>query len=166
MMRNHYSESDPVFNTRYFLRLLLSCIYAFVAFAILRWFYAGDSFCTRPGGINLSAFKLAFSITILDRLASWLGMLLGHGSKVFDRPVWIRALSAAVIVGTILFFSPNWIYQAYRVFRFYGTPADVTCLFEEGYGMVFPVTVAPLFALLTFARELLQDWLSRRAILA
>jgi hypothetical protein len=46
-----------------------------------------------------------------------------------------------------------WIYDSAK-FMFEGTWADVNCFFAEGYGLAFPVVVAPALALATFVGEL------------
>ena len=38
---------------------------------------------------------------------------------------------------------------------FEATWADVSCFFTEGFGMVFPIVVAPALALVTLAGELI-----------
>ena len=43
---------------------------------------------------------------------------------------------------------PFWIYDRGRV-MFGGTWADVSCFFTEGFGMMFPIIIAPALALTT-----------------
>ena len=50
---------------------------------------------------------------------------------------------------------PSWIYEGYGVFRFEGTWASVSCAFTEGYGIVFPILMAPALALATFVKAAL-----------
>jgi hypothetical protein len=64
----------------------------------------------------------------------------------------------AMVVSTLLalvgFASiPFWIYHSGR-FIFEGTWADVSCFFTGGYGMMFPILVAPPLALAILAGEL------------
>ena len=50
---------------------------------------------------------------------------------------------------------PFWIYPGARpaTFLFKGTWADVSCFFAEGYGMMFPLFVAPVLAIAILAGE-------------
>ena len=50
---------------------------------------------------------------------------------------------------------PFWIYPGARpaTFLFQGTWADVSCFFAEGYGMMFPLFVAPVVAIAILAGE-------------
>lgn len=57
-------------------------------------------------------------------------------------------------VGLVVARLPFLIYRGYGHFRFEGTWADVSCFFTEGYGLMFPIVVAPLLALATFAQKL------------
>jgi hypothetical protein len=61
-----------------------------------------------------------------------------------------------------LIFLPPLLYKGYGIFLFEGTWADVSCLFREGYGMVFPIVAAPVFAAMSFLREIIASRPLRR----
>ena len=44
---------------------------------------------------------------------------------------------------------PYWIYMGYGHFRFENTVADVSCIFQDGFDIVFPIIIAPPLAALT-----------------
>ena len=66
---------------------------------------------------------------------------------------WFAVPVSTVLVLVAFASIPFWIYDSGR-FMFEGTWADVSCFFTEGFGMMFPVMVAPALALATLAGEL------------
>ena len=149
---------------RYAVRSIMNGLYLLGAYIFLKWFYSGNPLCGEIGrpSLSLSVVRLTLLIALLDVVASQVALLLlGRRCRAPMGRDWVCALAAAGLVGTVLILSPEWIYKGSGVFRLEGTVADVSCLFEEGYGMVFPFTVAPLFAALTLAREFLSGWLIR-----
>ncbi len=150
-------------NRRHTLRLSLTLAYALVAFIFLNWFYAGDTFCGdahRPS-VLLATLRFTVLVTVLDFLASLLGDLVSRKNKDFVGLKWEGPVLATLTVGVALYFAQDMLYEGDGVFRFDGTVADVSCLITEGYGMVYPYTIVPAFALLTFGREVLFRRLSR-----
>ena len=144
-------------------RLMLVIAYALVAFAFLNWLYAGDSFCGdshRPS-VLLASLRFTLLATSLDFLSSLLVGLLRRRDGTWLKLVWLRSLLTALAVGLLLYFAQDFLFEGYGVFRFEGTPADVSCLLTEGYGMVYPIIVVPAFALLSFGREMLLGWITR-----
>jgi hypothetical protein len=149
-----------MFNRRNKLRISLTVAYALVAFIALNWFYAGDTFCgdaQRPS-VALATFRLTLFATALDALAGLLGGLL---RRHIEMP-WGQAILAALVVGATLYSVQGFLFERYGVSRFSSTAADVSCLLTEGYGMVYPFTIVPAFAFLTFGREMLLGWLNRK----
>lgn len=72
-----------------------------------------------------------------------------------------RCTSSSTALALIGFASiPFWIYDS-GMFLFEGTLLDISCFFTEGYGMVFPLVVAPALALATLAGELIILRLNR-----
>jgi hypothetical protein len=138
------------------LRGVLAAGYFAVAYLVLFFYTAGSLFCSRPGeaGHAIITARLAVACTLLDSVASLCGVAL---CKRLNSAFGMAAV--CVIVGAALVSAPFWIYRGYGVFLFEHTFADVSCFFTEGYGMMFPVIVAPLLAVATFARE----WIFVRA---
>jgi hypothetical protein len=91
------------------------------------------------------------------------------GSLFLDRVFDVRQTSALWPAGTIslfaffvLLFTPAWIYTGHGHFHLEGTWVDVSCLFNEGYGMAFPMVVAPVLALASGTKELVIRKSERR----
>ena len=57
---------------------------------------------------------------------------------------------------------PDWISPGYGHFRFEDTFADVSCFFTEGFGIAFPIIVAPPLAALTFLCEYLAHRITQK----
>ncbi len=147
------------------LRLALVPAYAVVGFVLLYCSYSGDTFCGDAGrpSVLLATMRLALLATALDTVVSLLAGLFRREKRVPIRLIWKKPLPEALAVGLTLYFAQNLLFDGYQVHRLTGTVADVSCLLTEGYGMMYPFTVVPAFALLTFTRENLFDWLSRKA---
>jgi cation transport ATPase len=135
-------------------------LYFTVTFVIL--FLYGDRkyFCsperTGQSYIVMTA-KLALACTLWSLLASAAGTIGAKGAK---HRVGSALFISTAVAGAGFFSISFWIYRGYGVFVFENTWADVSCFFTEGYGMVFPVLIAPMLTGLT----LLQEWLALRRL--
>lgn len=141
------------------VRIYLSIVYGFLAFAVLTAQYRNSYFCNRTEKLGFIApvLRLSFAVTLLDLV----GSLCGRGLDRLRAPkgprTYIAPVACSVIVGSGLFYLPFWIYLGYGHFRFENTVLDVSCLFTEGYGIVFVYIFAPLFAILSLTRELILE---------
>jgi hypothetical protein len=134
------------------LRAAVTIGYFGVCFAGLFYYTYGSFFCSRPGesGHTAQALHLSIACTLWEVLVSICGAL---AAKLFD----VRGV--APVVSTVLALGgfasiPFWIYDNGR-FVSEGTWADMSCFFTEGYGMMFPLIVAPALALATLVGELM-----------
>jgi hypothetical protein len=150
---------------RRWIRLGLSIVYYFISFGILFLYTYHSYFCSRPNGQShaLVIARLALTCAAWDLFASLCGTIaIQMTRKVGD---WRgTAPLASTVVAAVGFASmPFLIYRGYGRFLFENTWADVSCVFMEGYGMVFPAVVAPVLAAATFLRELIAVKLQRQA---
>lgn len=133
------------------VRIGVALGYFVICLTGLFYYTYGSVFCSRPGGPSHAAqtLRLTMACTV------WYGLVSICGAIVAKK-TGLRGI--APVVGTVLalmgFVSiPFWIYDSGR-FIFEGTWADVSCFFTEGYGMMFPIVVAPLLALAALLGEL------------
>jgi hypothetical protein len=153
-----------MFNRKFRLRLALVPAYAVVGFVLLCWGDSGDTFCGDAGrpSVPLATMRFALLATSLDTVVSLLAGLFRPEKKVPFR-LAKKPLLEALAVGVTLYFAQSFLFEGGEINHpLKGTVLDVSCLLTEGYGMFYPVLVVPAFALLTFARENLFDWLSRK----
>lgn len=137
-------------------RVTAFLVYWLVAFGLLAVFLRGDFFCKGEGGSALLAAKLSLAIAILDSiLCVAMERLLFVTRLTSSAFAWFGAIIATLIMGVSVAALPSWIYEGYGVFRFEGTWASVSCAFTEGYGIVFPILMAPALALATFVKAAL-----------
>src|SRR5215470_460727 len=120
--------------------------YFATCFALLFYYTYGSPFCPRPGesGHLAQTLHLAIACTLWEVLVSTCGALL---AKTFD----VRGVAPVVstTLALIVFASfPFWMSES-GGFISEGMWADVSCFFTEGYGMAFPLIVAPVLALAT-----------------
>ena len=130
--------------------------YWVASFVVLFFFSLDNDFCSRPVAHNhiIATAQFAFALALFDSAVSnGVGMMIPRLSQI--PATWFSTLLTTLIVGSGIACLPLWIYRGYGHFRFENTWMDVSCFFTEGYGMVFPFTVAPLLALLTFLTEVL-----------
>ena len=127
--------------------------YFIICFAGLFYYTSGDYFCSRPGesGHAAQTLNLTIACTLWEAFVSMCGWSIAKRAGM-------RSLAA--LVSTVLALAgfvsiPFWTYDRGR-FMLEGTWADVSCFFTEGYGMTFPLLVAPALALATLAAELLM----------
>lgn len=142
-------------------RLLLEVAYFICCFGILSWFSYRDLFCSRPGGPSHAVItaRLATACTAWDTVAGAAAALSVAATR---KHRWIP-LAVSTSVSWLGFRSiPSWIYRGYGHFLFENTWADVSCFFTEGYGMAFPLVVAPALGALTLLREWAALIISRR----
>ena len=120
--------------------------------------FVDRDFCARDGGSVLVAVKLSLAIAVFDSILSVaIARLLYFARQTlwFD---WLGPIIATLVVGVVVATLPSWIHRGYGVFRLRGTWASVSCAFTEGYGIVFPIMMAPALALATFVKA---AWLMR-----
>jgi hypothetical protein len=156
-------ETTTIRLTKARLRGVLSVLYWAVAFVALTIFSSGDTFCARPGARNhtLATAQLAFALAGYDLLVSVVVASFAVLAKNLFRRQWILVLLTTLIVGAGFAYLPVWIYRGYGNFRFENTWADVNCFFTEGYGIAFPLIVAPVLAFVTLLREVVFERFSR-----
>lgn len=125
--------------------------YFIVCFSGLFYYTNGSFFCSRPGGASHVAqtLHLAGACTIWELFASICGAFASKKSPLRGIAPMVSTLLAFFGFASITF----WIYDGGR-FVFEGTWADVSCFFTEGYGMMFPLVVAPALAVVTMVGEL------------
>lgn len=159
------SDNDPhMWRSEFFARILSEVAYGFCAIAFLFFFYSGNTFCGPPqsGDLTQHLFKLALGVVVLDSVASLFGWVSDRAFGSSPIAFGYAPAFATLTVGVCLAYFPFWLYQGYGHFRLEYTPWNVDCLFREGYGMMFPIIGAPLFAAITLARELVIVKMRRR----
>jgi hypothetical protein len=132
------------------VRAAVTTAYFAICFTVLFYYTYGSFFCSRPAesGHVAQTLHLTIVCTLWEVLVSVCGALV---AKKFALRVLAPVVSS--VLALVGFASiPFWIYDSGR-FMFEGTWADVTCTFTEGYGMMFPVFVAPALALATLVGE-------------
>jgi hypothetical protein len=144
------------------VRLLSSCLYFVFAYGVLFWYTRGDSFCERPGtgsGHAIASAKLAVMCTAWDLFASVCGLLAAAIANKRTPRLEIGIVVSALVAGIGFCSIPFWIYRGHGRFLFENTWADVSCVFAEGFGLLFPFVIAPVLAAGTVVRE----WLIARS---
>jgi hypothetical protein len=133
------------------VRAAVVMAYFVACFAVLFYYTSGSSFCARPGesGHAAQTFHLTVACTVWEILASCFGTVAARRSAM----PWLAPLVSTLLALVGLASIPFWIFENGR-FLFEGTWADVSCFFTEGYGMMFPVVVAPALAVATLVGEL------------
>lgn len=140
----------------------LLIVYFAIAYAILAVFSYNSDFCSSiSSGHNhaLTTARLAFACT------AWALVICGLVTLAVSNKLIKPGLGlflCTVLSGTGIGSIPFWIYRGYGRFLFEHTWADVSCFFTEGYGMVFPIFVAPLFC----AATLWCEWVALKALYA
>jgi hypothetical protein len=132
------------------VRLAVTTGYFAISFAVLFYYTYGSFFCSRPGesGHVAQTLHLTIAVTLWEALVSVFGAFAAKKCGV--RGLGLVLSTALALVGFASI--PFWIYDSGR-FMFEGTWADVSCFFTEGYGMMFPIFVAPGLAAATLAGE-------------
>lgn len=122
-------------------------------FAGFLWEGLSNYFCLESGrGAAIhQAANLAVLVTIWDSIASAVGALVARFLKDSMATgiclVIVAGIAAMGYGAAILILPPG---EQRGPFR---TVLDCSCFFTEGYGMVFPLTWAPLLVVLTTLRE-------------
>lgn len=134
------------------VRTLVTIGYFLSCFAGLYYYTYGSSFCSRPGehGHAAQTLHLALACTLWEVIVSSCGALAAKRSDMRGVAPMVSTVLALIGFASI----PFWIYDSGK-FLFEGTWLDVSCFFTEGYGMVFPLFVAPALALATLTGELI-----------
>lgn len=132
---------------------LYTSLYFVAGMLVLCMVGRGDYFCIHLNkyGYLLPAIVLAGAVTVWDFIASCVGSL---AAKFGKRGVANAVIAALVLVAVMNL--PSLVFE-YRDTDtlFANTWADVSCLMSEGYGMMFPYVVAPLFTALTLVKALM-----------
>ena len=136
--------------------MLLTGCYAAVVLSVLCLEGKGNYFCNRPGssGFLIPTLALTFVVVIWDLISSSLAGVVARFVGTKSAP-----FLAAVFVFAGLTTLPFIVFRGGGSTAFENTWADVSCFVTEGYGMMFPVTMAPLFAVAT----LIKEWLILRS---
>jgi hypothetical protein len=149
----HFTETLLMTVREMKIRAAVTFGYFIICFTGLFYYTFEDTFCSRPreAGHAAQTLNLTIACTLWEAFVSMCGWLIANRTG-------IRGLAA--LVSTVLALAgfvsvPFWIYDSGR-FLLQGTSADVSCFFTEGYGMAFPLFVAPALALATLAGELVM----------
>jgi hypothetical protein len=139
---------------------LFSSVGYFAIVYVMLFFYASDYFCSSSRGQTrpILAAKLAIVCTVWAVFAGACGAFASLAIRV--RAPWIQTLVTAVIAGAGFASIPSLIDRGYGHFVAENTWADVSCFFTEGYGMMFPIVVAPLLT----ATAAIRVWLVAKAM--
>jgi hypothetical protein len=142
-------------------RVALTAIYFAATFSILFYFSEGNTFCEQVNGHLIESIRLAIACTVWSLFASFCGAI---ASQAFGRFLKFFGGFVSFFVAFAGFASlPFWLYLGYGHFRFENTIADVSCFFTEGFGIVFPIIVAPVLAALTLACEFVIQRTTKKA---
>ena len=139
------------------VRVGLSFLYFIISFGTL-FFCTVDSpgwFQANGQGRVMTITRLALACTVWDVIARACGAVAAAAIKMPEIRLATAPLASALVAGLGLASIP-WIYQRTGRFMFDSTGVDVSFFFIVGYGMAFPLVVAPLLALAT----LLCEWLN------
>jgi hypothetical protein len=132
------------------VRAIVTGAYFIVCFAGLFYYTYGSFFCSPPRGAGHTAetLRLAVVCTVWEVLASICGAFAAKTSGV-------RGLAPAVstFLALVGFVSLPFVIYDHGRFLSEGTWADVTCFFNEGFGVMFPFVVAPALAVATLVGE-------------
>lgn len=128
-------------------RIVAAAVFGLLLYLGLCWLYSKDTFCNNR--VGRPVFALAVTIMLFDLVVSLLATLGYCGGESIRVERWLLALISAILMVAFAGFLPGLLYKGYGHFILEGTIADTSCLFREGYGMVFPVIVAPPIAALT-----------------
>ena len=141
-------------------RVALIALYFAATFCILFYFSDGNTFCGGAHGHLIETTRLAIACTAWSLFASLCGAIVSQKFGGFLK------FSAEVVVFFVAFAGfgslPLWIYAGYGHFRFENTIADVSCFFAEGFGIAFPIIVAPVLAALTLLCEYLAHRITKK----
>lgn len=142
--------------------IALPMVYFAVTYAILAVCSYNNDFCSSTSSGHtpaLFAARLAFACT------AWALLICSLSTAAVSSKLIKPGLGlflCTVLSGAGFGSIPFWLYRGYGVFLFENTWADVSCFFTEGYGMVFPIFVAPLLC----AATLWCEWLALKALYA
>jgi hypothetical protein len=133
-------------------RVALTAFYFAATFCYLYYFSRGETSCQDVNGYPVETIRLAIGCTAWSLFASLCAAIALHRLNIPKSAAGFISFAVA-LVGFISI--PYWIYLGYGHFRFENTSADVSCFFREGFGIVFPIIVAPVLAGLTLLCEYL-----------
>jgi hypothetical protein len=137
------------------LRGALFFPYLVLTAVVLFLFSANDPFCARAGGPNhkIVTLELALALSVVDLALGVIVASAVSASRTIVTWRWTTPVTAALLVGAVYAYFPNWIYSGHGHFRFENTWADASCFATEGNLFGFMFFVAPILALATFLRE-------------
>jgi hypothetical protein len=132
------------------VRATVTGAYFIVCFAGLFYYTYGSFFCSPPRGAGhaVETLRLAVVCTVWEVLASICGAFAAKTSRVR----WV-APAVSTFLAVVGFVSLPFVIYDHGRFLSEGTWADVTCFFNEGYGIMFPLAVAPALAVATLVSE-------------
>jgi hypothetical protein len=121
-----------------------------ISFVVLFYYTYGSFFCSRPGesGHAAQTLHLTIACTLWEVLVSICGAFVAKKCGARGLAPVLSTTLALLGFASI----PFWIYDS-GTFMFEGTWADVSCFFTQGFGMMFPIIVAPILAAATLAGE-------------
>jgi len=143
------------------IRTLVESAFFLCLFGAFLWEALGNYFCSESGrGMAArQSLNIALVMTLWDSIASVCGLsvawFLRESASARAVTIWISAGVAAIgYFGAISILWPG------RQLGPFGSALDCSCFFTEGYGMLFPITWAPLLVIATIVRE----WLTGRIV--
>lgn len=136
-------------------RVTLTAFYFAATFCYLFYLSDGNTFCGGAHGRLVETIRLAIGCTAWSLFASLCGAIAFHKLKIPKSAAGFISFAVALLGFISITY---WIYAGYGHFRFENTIADVSCFFTEGFGIVFPIIVAPVLA----AQTLLCEYLAHR----
>ena len=139
-------------------RVALTALYFAATFCYLFYISDGNTFCGGAHGRLVESIRLAIACTAWSLFASLCAATAFHKLKIPKSAAGFISFAVALL-GFISI--PYWISTGYG-FRFENTIADVSCFFTEGFGIVFPIIVAPVLAALTLLCEYLAHRITRK----
>ena len=141
-------------------RVVLTAFYFAATFCYLYSFSRGDASCENVNGYPIETIRLAIACTGWSLFASLCGAIV---SNVFGG---FLKFSVGVVIFFVAFggfaYLPRWIYLGYGRFRFENTSADVSCFFNDGFAIVFPIIIAPILAALALLCEYLANRITKK----
>jgi hypothetical protein len=141
-------------------RVTLTAFYFAATFCYLYSFSRGDTSCQDANGFPIETIRFAIGCTAWSLFASLCGAIALHKLKIPKSAAGFISFGVALL-GFISV--PYWIYLGYGHFRFENTIADVSCFFTDGFGIVFPIIVAPVLAVLTLLCEYLAHRITKKS---
>lgn len=138
-------------------RIVIAIAYGLLSFAWLYWLDGDNTLCAGKAGAAHAVLRLSIGVTLFDLVLSMATVFVYSKKGSSDVERWMLALISSIVMIGVLIFLPGLLYRGHGVDWFEGTWADVSCLFREGFGMSFPILEAPIFAAMSFLREIIAS---------